>query len=407
MILQSLNLMEDIKMDKITLKSKRFNKDYYADLFIRDGILIIRHTSLDRIYWELPDTERPKFKIEPFDISKMPGIPPMFAVKCIMDAENFHIEMIGELLCQAWEVSNSVTRDFPLTTCHNRAFDRAFLRFMKFDIEPYKVAGIYSSEEIAIDNNTVSLMDKNVSQAIRNDTAASCGNITGIGNSDAIPVPNYDRSKENTIISASECNNYTADNGTIPHVSEPCMYDQFELPLDQQNHMRDDQNTFNGYYNISDQNNANWFATPQGMNMAPDMYSAPNTDSGVPDYLSSYPDGLDFSGSPLCDQAPAFPDPTIEGPNSPFPYMNSSNNSLSIPDDAPANILTIRRISYDAIYNKSCIETNIGIFYYDPIHNMWESSSTDANTVAVDWLELYNKCSDFLKMELKDYKGLI
>lgn len=121
-------------MNTVKIKSERLGKEYDVELFEKDGTLIIRHTALENMYWNLPDEKRPSFSIEPFDVSKMPGIPPLFAVKCILKKENIVIEQIGEMTCESWVNSNPVTKDFPLTTCKNRAFDRAFIRYMQFNI---------------------------------------------------------------------------------------------------------------------------------------------------------------------------------------------------------------------------------------------------------------------------------
>ncbi len=112
---------------------------------------IITHRSLNDAYERMDDKERPVFKIEPFDVSKMPEVPPMYAVKGIMEKGDTHIEALGEMLCIYWQESPEITRKFPLTICKNIAFDRCFLQYMKFKIEGYDTAnGIYSSSEIDV-----------------------------------------------------------------------------------------------------------------------------------------------------------------------------------------------------------------------------------------------------------------
>lgn len=91
-------------MNTVKIKSERLGKEYDVELFEKDGTLIIRHTALENMYWNLPDEKRPSFSIEPFDVSKMPGIPPLFAVKCILKKENIVIEQIGEMTCESWVI---------------------------------------------------------------------------------------------------------------------------------------------------------------------------------------------------------------------------------------------------------------------------------------------------------------
>lgn len=81
--------------------------------------------------------------------------------------ENIVIEQIGEMTCESWVNSNPVTKDFPLTTCKNRAFDRAFIRYMQFNISAFNARVLYSTEEIPLtpEMNNISLMDKNLGPA--------------------------------------------------------------------------------------------------------------------------------------------------------------------------------------------------------------------------------------------------
>ena len=71
------------------------------------------------------------------------------------------------MTCESWVNSNPVTKDFPLTTCKNRAFDRAFIRYMQFNISAFNARVLYSTEEIPLtpEMNNISLMDKNLGPA--------------------------------------------------------------------------------------------------------------------------------------------------------------------------------------------------------------------------------------------------
>ena len=47
------------------VRSLRFEKDYDLQLYaVEENALVIRHRSLEKIYWELPDKERPKAEYE-------------------------------------------------------------------------------------------------------------------------------------------------------------------------------------------------------------------------------------------------------------------------------------------------------------------------------------------------------
>ena len=74
------------------LVSKRFStqsnrKEFEAEVYQKEMNLIITHTSLKQMCFSgLSDDERPKIRYDIVDLSRLPGIPPMFAVKCIMGA---------------------------------------------------------------------------------------------------------------------------------------------------------------------------------------------------------------------------------------------------------------------------------------------------------------------------------
>ena len=144
----------------IRLKSTRFDREFDAEVYQKESFLIITHSSLKQIYTlELSDEERPMAEFEIVDLSKLPGIPPMFATKCIMKSNDFYCEQYGEMLCQAWQESDEITRNNPLAICSNRAFDKAFIRFMEFKIPVKGILNIYSSEETPVDTKAVSLMN--------------------------------------------------------------------------------------------------------------------------------------------------------------------------------------------------------------------------------------------------------
>lgn len=148
--------------NNITLRSKRTKEEYSVELFQKNETVIVRHASLENIFWSLPDKDRPIIEFEPWNMENVPGV---YAVLLKMSCGNFHIQQIGEFTFDEWKVSNPIAHSFPLTTCANRAFDRAFIRYMQFDISAYDVSVLYSTAEIPLDSACVKLTERGISTA--------------------------------------------------------------------------------------------------------------------------------------------------------------------------------------------------------------------------------------------------
>lgn len=286
----------------IRLKSTRFDREFDAEVYQKESFLIITHSSLKQIYTlELSDEERPMAEFEIVDLSKLPGIPPMFAIKCIMKSNDFYCEQYGEMLCQAWQSSDEITRNNPLAICSNRAFDKAFIRFMEFKI-PFKgILNIYSSEETPVDTKAVSLMS-----------------IMG-GNS----------------------NQGTTDNRNLQESQIPQRQNQQFVPETNPNV----NNTPPQQWNPSQMNNS------QRNNIAPQQWNPSQTN-------------------------------------------NIQNNYPQI---------FVRRVSYEPAFRKTKVETNHGIFLFDPQTGVWESQSADMQSV--DTRMLYAEASRKIGFELRNYNG--
>lgn len=286
----------------IRLKSTRFDREFDAEVYQKESFLIITHSSLKQIYTlELSDEERPMAEFEIVDLSKLPGIPPMFAIKCIMKSNDFYCEQYGEMLCQAWQDSDEITRNNPLAICSNRAFDKAFIRFMEFKI-PFKgILNIYSSEETPVDTKAVSLMS-----------------IMG-GNS----------------------NQGTTDNRNLQESQIPQRQNQQFVPETNPNV----NNTPPQQWNPSQMNNS------QRNNIAPQQWNPSQTN-------------------------------------------NIQNNYPQI---------FVRRVSYEPAFRKTKVETNHGIFLFDPQTGVWESQSADMQSV--DTRMLYAEASRKIGFELRNYNG--
>lgn len=286
----------------IRLKSTRFDREFDADVYQKESFLIITHSSLKQIYTlELSDEERPMAEFEIVDLSKLPGIPPMFAIKCIMKSNNFYCEQYGEMLCQAWQASDEITRNNPLAICSNRAFDKAFIRFMEFKIPVKGILNIYSSEETPVDTKAVSLtsiMAGNGNQGTTDNRSLQESQIPQKQNPQSIP-------------------------GTIPNVN----------------------NTSPQQWNPSQTNNS------QRNNIPQQQWNPSQTN-------------------------------------------NIQNNYPKI---------LVRRVSYEPAFRKTKVETNHGIFLFDPQTGVWESQSADMQSV--DTRMLYVEASRKIGFELRNYNG--
>lgn len=284
----------------IRLKSTRFDREFDAEVYQKESFLIITHSSLKQIYTlELSDEERPMAEFEIVDLSKLPGIPPMFAIKCIMKSNDFYCEQYGEMLCQAWQESDEITRNNPLAICSNRAFDKAFIRFMEFKIPVKGILNIYSSEETPVDTKAVSLMS----------------------------------------IMAGNSNQGTTDNRNLQ---------ESQIPQNQQFVPETNPNVNNTppqQWNPSQMNNS------QRNNIAPQQWNPSQTN-------------------------------------------NIQNNYPQI---------FVRRVSYEPAFRKTKVETNHGIFLFDPQTGVWESQSADMQSV--DTRRLYVEASRKIGFELRNYNG--
>lgn len=286
----------------IRLKSTRFDREFDAEVYQKEGFLIITHSSLKQIYTlELSDEERPMAEFEIVDLSKLPGIPPMFAIKCIMKSNDFYCEQYGEMLCQAWQASDEITRNNPLAICSNRAFDKAFIRFMEFKIPVKGILNIYSSEETPVDTKAVShtsIMAGNGNQGTTDNRSLQESQIPQRQNPQSIP-------------------------GTIPNVN----------------------NTSPQQWNPSQTNNS------QRNNIPQQQWNPSHTN-------------------------------------------NIQNNYPKI---------LVRRVSYEPAFRKTKVETNHGIFLFDPQTGVWESQSADMQSV--DTRMLYVEASRKIGFELRNYNG--
>lgn len=151
-------------MGNTILKSKRTNRSYETEIYVKQNndqhivAYIIPHRFLEEIYQNMDDAERPKISYVPVELNCFPGMPPMWAMKGIMEKDSFYMEKIGEFT--EYEIRNGVSNDTikmqnPLTICTNRVFDKLMIRYMQFEVEDSEIIPIYSSEEISITEKSI------------------------------------------------------------------------------------------------------------------------------------------------------------------------------------------------------------------------------------------------------------
>ena len=279
-------------MSAIKINSKRFNRKFEAEIFQRpnerstDCVFIISHTSLKNIFYkQLTDEERPKISFDMVDLTRLPAIPPMFAVKAVLSKDNVCIEQYGEMLCDAWVNSDPITKNNPLAICSNRAFDKCVILYLQLETEVvgYAGYGFYSPEEIPIDGRT-------------------------------IPVNDFNELMPSSVNTGQNIQ----------------------------------QNSSQESFNQACKTPASW-----NRNSAQNM---------------------------------------------------GQENENNIPKDQwQDSQIHVRRVSYEPHFAKSKIETDHGIFFYDPVTSVWESPSVDMQNVNTDFL--YDAASRWLRSHLCNFRG--
>lgn len=137
----------------IAVRSKRLDMEFQAGVFQKNEATIVTHTALHNIFWNLPEDKRPRIEQKLLDLRGLPGIPPMFGVSVTINASDLSspITMIGEMLCNEWQNSGQITQNSPLQICLNRAFDKAFIAYLRLEIPGTEIQRFYSDAEITLD----------------------------------------------------------------------------------------------------------------------------------------------------------------------------------------------------------------------------------------------------------------
>lgn len=425
---------------EITINSKRTMKEYKAELYTKDGTLIIRHTSLENIFWSLPDEERPEFHVEMLDLTKTPGIPPMFALTCVLKDRKTGcvFEQIGEMLCSEWQSAPDITRRYPLTVCKNIAFDRAFIRYMQFDIHAYDVAVLYSSSEISLDGSiqvtekgVIKLPDPVNQVQPEAMTPAQFGAMyPGLSEQSGIPNPGMTASMS------------SAQTDPMPPVlpepvasgwSEPVTPAQPDpMPSAQPEAMASGwpepaapvspepvapaqpapvQPEAAAMVQPEPAGQEEWQGyIPPYEDMQPDAFADSGFQPEPQEYMNSFdmpaPNGtFPYGGAATLGQDP-FPDFNMGmGAIPPFPWSNNGQTGT----DAPSRRITggsrkasLYGLTFDRAMGKAILTTDLGTIFYDSASKEWTS---DTDIPDVDLNDLYKKGSDFARKDLNQYNG--
>lgn len=325
----------------IMLRSNRTGKEYPVELYQKDDAVIVRHTSLEQIFWGIPDGERPKVSYEPWNI------PYTFAVllKMYKEDSGVCIQQIGEFTVDEWNSANPVSRNFPLTTCANRAFDRAFIRYMQFNINEYGIRTLYSSEEIMLDKTA------RIYQGQFHSNPANCppqGNPANVTNC------------------SPQANSRQATQAAY------------------------------GGHSVDPRNTSN-VRTNRTNSQSITTHPATGSD-GAPNFP--------WMGKNPSQGQMVLPD-TIQPEIPQYPGQNGIQGDLT-PQQERSNKkrrVSVYRVTHDFSYGKTRVETDAGILFYDPFRNIWEGESLNPNEVDLD--ALYQSASEAVKQPLREYNGTI
>ena len=333
------------EMNFVNIYSKRFNKDFNVVLYQKGENVIVTHNSLLQIYHDLDDDIRPSFKTEIPDMRNLPGIPALFVLKGIMEKDNFSIEQYGEVLAASLQNADWIKQNFPITICWNRAFDRCFIRYMKFDFSKYNIGMLYSSEEIPLDNTAVQISD------------------------------------------------------TVPAEIKPVVDTPQQISPQQAPKPRD---TFPGFQHQPYQAPLQPPYSAPVMPQYPDMTQTPQMPQ-MPQHMDlsqipQMPQHPDYNAAKGVSTLPFM--------NSNMNQQTVQPVQQAHTPSASSEKVIVRNVSFDISAGKIKVDTTSGGFYFDPMSGRWEGNTLPG--ITVDYNDLYKQASNLIHMDLKTYNpGMI
>lgn len=138
----------------VKLHSSRLNKDYSGEVYLKDGAVIITHTFLENLFWNLPDEERPRLIYTNIDYLRGDTLKEylVFAIAAEMQKDKFISDTVGELTVEEYKRSDAIVRANPIKICQNRAFDILVLRYLQMQVMEGDLADarnkLYSDREV-------------------------------------------------------------------------------------------------------------------------------------------------------------------------------------------------------------------------------------------------------------------
>lgn len=412
----------------VKIKSKRTERSYDAEFYEKDGQLVITHTSLENIYWSMPDDERPQMDIEVMDLRGLPGIPSMFALKCLLKdvKTGCRYEQIGETLCSNWDLANQVARSFPLTICRNMAFDRAFIRYMQFDLSAFDIHALYSSAEIPLeDGGAVPVTAKGISlEAVPGALApqgaapeSMPGQIPEEGpGQDQAPygmpdqIPEEDPGQDQAPYQMPD---------QIPGQTFPDeAFQGRQLAADPFQGQAFPDRTFQGQAPAGQDGGVMPY---YGQGQEPGYNAAPPMEGQSPwDAMPEQPSGFPWDGGSANAQPASFPWSNGNAPQGGWVGFPFEEEPSGLPFGGPAQMPeygapspagdgnglkkpAVLSLTFDQAMGKAVLGTSEGEVFYDPFSGQWSSRTLDLNTVDKGYL--YEKGSELACVALKDYNG--
>lgn len=383
---------------KIELKSSRTGETYQAGIYKKempDGRedYVILHKSLKRIYMGLGD-KKPDVKMEAFDVSKWPGIPPLYAMKCTMGK----IDAIGELTGVEWETalhcSNLIKAYNPIAIASNRAFDKAFIQYMQFMVYmegKCLEGGIYSTSEMSDMSNLIPLNgDNDILLDGRNVPPVFMGQADMLSVQNVAPAAPVYQAAPATFQGMDPAGNIPQ---ALPNTVQAAGGIRQGVPVPQPTAVRMD--------HLPPQGTANTGFPPVKEMTKPPVKQMTGTpqqayqQAGAPQQAQE-PVNVQPQGQMPWQQAQAAPGqaPAVPaGPNArqtgPSSYQVNVNQGQQGTYHAASSRQkkrpAVMSVEFDHSLNAVRVSTNDGIYHFDPLSGRWDGK--DAETVDIPYLK--------------------
>lgn len=391
----------------ISVKSRTLGRNVNIIAYLApDGNKIITHSSLTSIYWDqMTEDERPKITWAFQDMRLFPMMPPTFCVIMKITQNGKEYETIGEMTYDEWYYASPIVKRNPIQITYNRAFDKAFIRYLKIELPVDGMRRLYSDQEIS--TNDAKLITSRMLESadeIR-EKAASVGDPASTAtppSQPAYPQAMVKTEKRKTPI-ASPASNATAVQ-TAPQVSRP-------VPPAVRS-------TANAVQTPSPSPVLQAIPAPSVMKKQEPMEK--KSMASVPQQpMPNVPFAGVWNQAQMqmpqngTTQNMRSAQPDITQSNGPLPWLNGGSPSVTsaaptqsqVPSYVADNPLTVERVDHDPASGTDIIYASDGSYRYDPMRSIW---TKDGNPVDAEKAgKLFQLASDFLRMDLRMYTGMV